>query len=144
MQFNSTYAPGNPQLIGAGAQSIQLELAGDFIQQSIATTIGQTYSLSFLLASYVPPGTDSLKVSIGGIGDSFFVGGATWVSQAVNFTATLASTSIRFTNNNTSAGFTYPHLDNISLDLTSVPTPATLALVGAGLLALGWSRRRRV
>ena len=141
VQFNSTYA----QPIGEGNQSVQLELAGDYIEQTIGgLTVGQTYNLSFLLAAYQPPGTSSLKVSIGGVGDSFFSGGSSWASQSVNFTAALASTAFRFTNNNSSAQFTYPHLDKISLDPTDVPAPATLALVGTGLMALAWSRRRRV
>ncbi len=144
VQFNATYAPANVQGVGAGTQSVQLELLGDYIEQSVATTIGQIYSLSFLLASYTPPGTSDLKVSVGGVGDTLFAGTNAWVSKAFTFTATLASTSLRFTNNNTTAGFTYPHLDNISLDMASVPAPATLALVGVGLAALGWSRRQRV
>ena len=123
---------------------MQLELAGDYIEQTITLTIGQTYNLSFLLASYQPPGTSSLKVSIGGVGDSFLASGASWAYQSLNFTAAVASTAIRFTNNNTSGVFTYPHLDKISLDPASVPAPATLALVGTGLVALAWSRRRRV
>ncbi len=141
VQFDATYAPGQLQTVGAGSQSVQLELVGDYIEQSIATTIGTTYNLSFLLASYAPPGVSALKVSVGGVGDSLFSGNSSWISQAFNFTATLASTSIRFTNNNLTAGFTYPHLDSIAL--ASVPAPATLALVGLGLAALGWTRRQR-
>ena len=144
VQFNSTYAPGNVQGVGDGNQSEHLELAGDYIEQTIGLTIGQNYSLSFLLASYQPPGTSSLKVSISGVGDSFLAGGSSWAAQSLSFTAAVASTAIRFTNNNTSGVFTYPHLDKISLDPASVPAPATLALVGTGLVALAWSRRRRV
>ena len=143
VQFNGVYAPGNLQVVGAGDQSIQLELVGDYVEQSIATTIGTTYTLSFLLGAYAPPGTSALRVSVGGIGDNFFAGDTSWDTEALNFTATLASTSIRFTNNNAGPGFTYPHLDNISLDVASVPAPATLAMLGLGLAALGLSLRRR-
>ncbi len=52
-QFDSTYRP-----VGAGSYSIQIESGpqgvtpGDTIAQTFATTVGQTYRVSFLLSAY--------------------------------------------------------------------------------------------
>jgi hypothetical protein len=63
----------------------------------------------------------------------------------INFTVTSASGALAFTNESAAGDHTYM-LDNVTLTQTSTtaPEPATVALLGGGLLALaGVARRRR-
>ncbi len=136
VHFNGSYHPGNLQSIGAGAQSIQLEITGNYIQRSIPTVAGQAYMLSFLLASYQPPGTSSLGVGIDGNPLTLFAGTTNWTTQTLGFVASGASTVIRFENRDLlpNPPWSYPHLDNVAIE--AIPEPASLILVGLGLVGL--------
>ncbi len=110
------------------------------ITQSVATTPGGRYSISFVFTSD------------GGAPASFEAdfGGQTLLSltnppaagdQTFNFTgfATSAATLLQFQFRD-DPGFLF--LD--AVQVTAVPEPASLALVGAGLLGLTIGRRRKV
>lgn len=141
VQFDTNYQVGNLQGVGEGDQAVQLELAGDYIEQALATDIGQLYNLTFLFASFVLPGTSTLLVNIGGFSQSF-TGNNLWTPYSVSFVGASTSTLLRFTNSApVGQPYTYPHLDAIAVE--AVPEPASLLLFGAGTLVLGAIRRRK-
>ena len=121
------------------------------ISQTIATTVGVTYALSFDYGGVMfdtPTTTRTLTYNYGA-GDQTITYDVTnlnlaeneWWSHSVNFVATSTSTTISFTGDG-SAGFWGPGIDNVSVFGPIVPEPSTvLLLVSGGLLV--WHRRRR-
>jgi len=124
------------------------------ISQTLATTAGQGYLLTFALghafeaSNPVFQGPASVKVSISGtpLSNLVFTNASStphfinWQVGTVTFIATGPSTTLTFTNN-TPVGTNYAGLDAISV----VPEPGVLTLAGAGLplfLGLAWLRRR--
>ena len=113
---------------------------GASISQNLATLAGQKYRLSFELANdnggLLP--VNSFLVSIGNTPAFSFTDLADqpYVAYQFLFTASGASTPLSFSGSNDNSYF---ELDAVRVD--AVPEPATIILVGSGLLFV--LRRRR-
>lgn len=146
---------GNPFFLSAEDGSRFLDLTAynpgapfGGVTQSIATTIGDQYSLSFFLGSYTtrwggPP--VSILASAGGTSqtftDSAVTTSSTWVPFTMDFTATSNTTAVTLTG---AAGVDYIGLDNVDVELvgSSVPEPGMYWPVALGLSALLLISRR--
>ena len=111
------------------------------VSQTIATTPGATYSLSFDLGGSTRWGLpDGLTASAAGASKTFTTPSTgtlnDWYHETMTFVATGSSTTITLQG---ASGFNYIGLDNVSVELGSVsavPSPGTWALLGAGLIGL--------
>ena len=131
-----------------GSNFIELDgYENDRITQSFATTIGQTYEVSFWYQNRAgvdasSEGFDAVVLS-GGVSSASLVGNAAsnaWLQEKIIFTA--GSNISTFTIDATGASDGYgTSFDNFSA--VAVPEPATMGLFAAGLAMLGLSARRR-
>lgn len=156
LQIDDSYAEGslvfNPN---SGQQHLDLTGAVNTVvggvSQTVALTVGTPYTLSFYLGNADNTVStyllfSSLEVFINGATQGVFTSTATtvnaisWELFSFNFTPTVASNTILFQNRTTGDNFT--GLDDVSL-VAAVPEPGSFALLGLGLLGLGFMRRRR-
>ena len=120
------------------------------IQQALTTIAGELYQLSYYLGTYTqrwggPP--VSIIASAGNATEQCTVEAtsteSTWTQCSMTFTALAASTDLTLTG---SEGIQYVGLDNVSVEAigtTAVPEPASIALLGTGLVTLAARRRRK-
>lgn len=110
-------------------------------------SIGQQYSLSFLLSGDNRPGDAYvLNGSIAGL--SFSVGGVDGASGtnpgtllSYNFTATGTQHTLSF--DEISATLASPIIDNITITSAAIPEPSSWAMLLAGFGMVGFAARRR-
>lgn len=138
---NFVEADGDPQYSSAITQTID------------NLTPGQPYTLTFQQAAgqqagFTGPTTERWKVSFGSdskLSTLFSLpqgGVGAWQTETMVFVATLASQVLSFLAVGTPNGAPpISFLDGVSL--TAVPEPASMALLGAGLLGVGFIRMRR-
>ena len=140
-----------------------LDLTGDVsntvegVQQTVATTTGTQYTLSFWVGNIFDPGgiygtTSTVDVRLGGLGGTLlgaFTNSSTtrgtqvWEQFTTSFTATGSSTTLDFLNADPGSDNSNG-LDNVVLTVgaTGIPEPGTLSLLGLGIIGLGLVRRR--
>lgn len=118
--------------------------------QTIATTAGQRYTLSFDVGNssrYNFSGTSSLSASVGNSSQLFTNTNTNtntssadfWQRFSMDFTANSNATNLTFTGNN---AVHYIGLDNVVVT-AAVPEPGTYAMLLAGVALLGAVARRR-
>ena len=122
------------------------------ISQSFASTIGLTYNVSFYLGATntrpdipLSDGTPSgVKLTVNGVPAMIAFptlaadAPSKWEVRTGSFTATSASTTLSFEG---TSGFNYIGLDNVVV--TAIPEPGSMALMLAGLAAVGSLAARR-
>ena len=146
--------PANPFSLTASAGNYFLDLTGyntggpfSGVTQTIATNPGSSYRLTFDLGSSSLYGLpDGIQATAGAASQTFvstLTGTNDWETETLDFVATGSTTLISLVG---SAGANYIGLDNVDVALISgpvVPEPASIALLGAGMVGLGLLRRRK-
>jgi hypothetical protein len=142
--------PANPFGLTAQNGSYFLDLTGYHdnvpyggVEQSIATSVGSQYLLSFYLGSSSQYGIpDSIVATAGGVSGTFTSTNPTpnnaWELETLLFTATSSSTLISLVGN---SGGEYIGLDNVAV--SAVPEPSTWSMMILGFLGVGFLAYRR-
>jgi hypothetical protein len=113
----------------------------DSISQSFATTPGLTYEVSFWLRNFpLSEPSDFRALWDGGVQfDDLNPPAFAYTLQTFDVVATGTSSTLTFASYQVPSFFA---LDDVAVN--SVPEPASVVLVGAGLLGLAWRARRKV
>ena len=146
---------GNYGLVSAADGSFIVEVEGwdvtaqaTYIEQTVATVIGQTYTLTWSVATRTNVNTDDMgAISLNGVELDRFTAGADWSDRAVRFTATSTSSTLRFTSLGSQTGETTPNggggllIDDVRLQSVVSPgvsyvegNPGVVLMPGARVL----------
>ena len=118
------------------------------VYQNISTIVGSFYTLSFDMGIDERwPGSVSVTATVGGNSQVFTINSSTgsqWNTFSFNFVADVTTTQVSLVGTG-SGTCCYIGLDNISIDLNSVPIPepTTMLLFGSGITVLVGSRLKR-
>jgi hypothetical protein len=142
-------SPGNPSPFLVDLTGTANSSPFDSVSQTIATTAGAHYTLTFDLGSAIQWGIqDDVTASAGSTSGSFTStnpGNSNnfWDSETLSFVASGPSTLITLAG---STGFSYIGVDNVSVVETSPgggPEPSTWAMILLGFAGVGYMGYRR-
>ena len=113
------------------------------IEQTIATTVGNTYVVSFWLKLIDSDASNEFKFDFGSFAAQGLLTNATafdWRQVTQEFTADSSSMLLKFYGRVVSDAY---YLDDVSVTAKSVPVPASLPLLGLGLIGVFMGSRAR-
>lgn len=131
---------------GSYGASFANNVGSETLTQTLATVVGTRYTYRFWLLSEDPTYTRTafVRAFVGGqqLFDLEGQAAGAYTAYAFAATATSASTQLQFVIENAPSFY---QLDDVSAApaATTTPEPATTALLGAGLVALGVTAMRR-
>jgi hypothetical protein len=141
-------SPGNPSSFLVDLTGTTNSAPFDSVSQTIATTAGAHYTLTFDLGSAIQWGIQAgVTASAGSASETFTStnpGDSTnfWNSETLNFVATGPSTLITLAG---ASGQSYIGVDNVAVVETTggVPEPSTWAMILLGFAGVGYMGYRR-
>jgi len=146
--YNSyPYNSGNAAFFGSG------NLPGGWISQNLATTAGDSYTLSFLYGAIAASNLQTMNVSV--LNGSTVLASTDvsaygtynvanmMANNTLNFTATSSSTTLKFADTSLITNNTDGVLGNVSIPVAAVPEPETYAMMLAGLGLMGFMVHRK-
>lgn len=155
---NYNWMPGSTAIGGSDA-ILSAQDGGSFVRmdtlasidQTLATTPGQEYQLSFYVGTdgtwadgAQMSSTQSLNVVLGGLGIGTYSvtaagTGMVWRQYTYNFIASSTATGLAFSGVSDSSGRKYAGLDNVSV----VPVPEVSTFLLSGMAVVAWVSFRR-